>query len=326
MPDRVRLGLLGCGTVGSAVLRALQDDGRLAARYAVAGVAVRDPSRPRACRLDGELVTTSPLAVATAADVDVVIEVLGGHDPARRCVEAALASGKPVVTANKALLASDGADLLACADSHGLPLRFEAAVAGAVPVVRTLAHLARSETFVRLDAVLNGTTTFVLATMAERGVGLAEAVAEAQARGYAEADPARDLDGRDAADKLTVLARVLWGVSLRPSDVCRIGLTGLTAADVAAARAAGEAWQVVASATPACARVELIRLPSDHPLARLDGTDNAVRVQTERAGALTFAGPGAGGEATAAAVLADLDDITSLQATRTTTRAEQVGR
>lgn len=312
MSDRIRLGLLGCGTVGSAVMRAVDSDVRLADRYAATAVAVRDVNAPRACRLDPQLVTTSPLAVASSPDVDVVVEVMGGDDPARSCIEAALAHGKPVVTANKGLLAGHGEDLLAQADAHGVPLRFEAAVAGAVPAVRTLAHLARSETITRLDAVLNGTTTFVLAAMRSRGVTFEEAVAEAQARGYAEADPARDLDGRDAADKLTLLARLLWGVTLRPEQVHRVALTSRTAAGVAAAQADGQAWQVVASATPQCARVELTRLPVDHPLARLGGTDNGIHVEGLRSGGLTFLGPGAGGDATTASILADLDDVASL--------------
>lgn len=309
MARTIRLGLLGCGTVGSAVMRALASDPRLASRYEVAGIAVRDLDAPRDHTVDPALLTTAPLDVATADEVDVVVEVMGGVDPAGKVVEAALSLGKPVVTANKTLLAEHGEALTSLAARQGTALRYEAAVAGAVPAIRTLAQLARTETVHRLEAVLNGTTTFVLAAMATGGLPLEAAIAEAQARGYAEADPSRDLDGRDAADKLTLLARLLWGVSLHPDDICRVGIEGLATHDVMAAREQGEAWQVVATASPRCARVELARLRLDDPFARLTGTDNGIRVHTERSGVLTLLGPGAGGDATAASVLADLDDL-----------------
>jgi homoserine dehydrogenase len=309
MARTIRLGLLGCGTVGSAVMRALTSDPRLTARYEVAGIAVRDLDAQRDRAVDPTLLTTAPLDVATADDVDVVIEVMGGLDPAGKVVEAALSLGKPVVTANKTLLAEHGDRLTRLAAQHGAVLRYEAAVAGAVPAVRTLAQLTRTETVHRLEAVLNGTTTFVLAAMATDDLPLDAAIAQAQAHGYAEADPARDLDGRDAADKLTLLARLLWDVSLHPDDICRVGIDGLGTDDIVSAREQGEAWQVVATASPRCARVELARLRLDDPLARLTGTDNGVRVHTERSGVLTFLGPGAGGDATAASILADLADI-----------------
>ena len=309
MSDPIRLGLLGCGTVGSAVMRATSCDPWLAGRYDVAAVAVRDVASRRDCDVDGRRLTTSPLAVARSPDVDVVVEVMGGHEPARSSIEAALASGKPVVTANKALLATDGPDLLALAARQCVPLRYEAAVAGAIPGVRTLTELARTETVTRLDAVLNGTTTYVLAAMADRGIDLEEAVADAQSQGYAEADPSRDIDGRDAADKLTLLARLLWDVAWGPDVVHRLGITGLTPTDILKARSEGQGWQVVASATPRCAKVEPVRLPLEHPLARLSGTDNAIRVEGQRSGPLTLIGSGAGGDATAASVLADLEHI-----------------
>jgi homoserine dehydrogenase len=309
MARTIRVGLLGCGTVGAAVMRALIGDRRLAARFHVAGVAVRDLAAPRACPVDQRLLSTSPIDVATADDLDVVVEVMGGLDPAAKAVEAALSQGTPVVTANKTLLAEHGDTLHRVAEEHGTSLHYEAAVAGGVPAIRTLAQLARTETVTRLEAVLNGTTTFVLSAMAADGLTLAAAIAEAQARGYAEADPSRDLDGRDAADKLTLLARLLWGVSLQPDDICRVGIEGLTPDDLMAARQLGEAWQVVATGSPRCARVELARLPLDDPLALLKGTDNGVRVHTQRSGALTLIGPGAGGDATAASVLADLADL-----------------
>lgn len=309
MSDRVRLGLLGCGTVGSAIMRAASTDPRLVGRYEVTAIAVRGLTTGRDCDVDPQRLTTSPLAVARSPEVDVVVEVMGGLDPSRSCIEVALTCGKPVVTANKALLATDGPELMSLAERQGVPLRFEAAVAGAIPGVGTLTELARTENVTRIDAVLNGTTTYVLAAMADRGIDFEQALADAQARGYAEADPSRDVDGRDAADKLTLLARLLWDVPLAPSAVHRMGISGLTPADILEARADGLAWQVVASATPRCARVEPIRLPLAHPLARLSGTDNAIRVEGQRSGPLTLVGAGAGGDATAASVLADLEHI-----------------
>ena len=294
------LGLLGCGVVGSAVVRGLQamdSDLRLAA------VAVRDVGKPRACDLAGVAVGGDPLAVVEDPAVDVVVEVMGGVEPARALVERALRLGKPVVTANKALLAAHGPALRACAGA--VPLRYEAAVAGAVPVVRALSALLTADRITKIEGVLNGTTTFVLSRMESAGVTLAEAVAEAQARGYAEADPTRDLDGTDAADKLAVLVQHAFGEPLRSEQVQRLGIDWLEPRHMDGQRR----WRLVATAVRGrCARVEPVPLRAEHPFARLTGPDNAVTVYGERSGPVTLSGAGAGGDATACAVLADLAD------------------
>lgn len=311
--DRHRVGLLGCGSVGSEVARLLVQDPRLRSRFALAAVAVHDAGRARPAWIDPSLLTTDPMTVVSGADVEIVIEVMGGLEPAGAAVTRALDLGRPVVTANKALLAARGRELRALAERCRTVIRYEAAVAAGVPVLAALSEVVRTDQVSRIEAVLNGTSNFVLCEMERSGRTLAEAVVEAQQRGYAEQDPSRDLNGTDAADKLAILAQLAWGSDVTTTDVQRLGIDGLTPDDLARARAAGRTWRLVAAATPnGCLVVEPRQLPVTHRLAQVEGADNVVVATTVNAGRLVFAGPGAGGLPTAAAIVADLVRVSSL--------------
>lgn len=305
-----KVGLLGCGVVGSAVVRALRDpSGSLVDRFRVMRVAVRDPDKPRDCRLRDVEVTTSPLDVAADPDLDVVIEAIGGVEAAGACLRSALSAGTPVVTGNKALLGYHGPELQQLADRHGVALRFEAAVAAAIPAVRTVGGYLAHDRIERIDGILNGTSNYIL-TCADDGVDLDDALAQARARGFAEADATRDLDGRDAADKLAILGQVVWGHDLRTPDVHTTGIDRLDTVDIERERGHGRVWRLIASITEdGRAHVEPRPVAGDHPFAQVRGPDNALNIHATRAGRLFLRGPGAGGNATATAIIADLTDL-----------------
>ncbi|MDQ3953889.1 MAG: homoserine dehydrogenase [Actinomycetota bacterium] len=314
-PPPVNVGLLGCGTVGSAVARKLLDDPALVERAAGAPVrltriAVRDPARPRRVRLPPGILTSDALAVACDLDVDVVVEAIGGTDPARDLVEAAVGDGKSVVTANKELIATHGPRLLAAAEAKGVDLFFEAAVCGAIPIVRSLRDALPATRLRRITGIVNGTANFVLTRMAEHGATFDDALHEARVRGYAEADPAADVTGRDAAAKAVVLATLVTGSA---PVVTRVG-------GIDAATGAGPHTKLVAeidlTARPPCVEVGLRDLPPGHPLAAVTGADNALLVETADGQELFFRGPGAGGEATAVAVLGDVVQAARQRAVR----------
>jgi homoserine dehydrogenase len=301
----VRVALLGCGTVGSEVARLLRDQAddlaaRVGARVELVGVAVRRPHRHPEL---GDLVTTDAPGLVARDDVDVVVEVIGGIEPARTLLLEALKSGKAVVTANKALLAEDGASLAEAADAAGVDLYYEASVAGAIPLLRPLRESLAGDRITRVAGIVNGTTNFILSAMTASGSSYADALDEATRLGYAEADPSSDVDGYDAAYKAAILASLAFH-------------TGVTAADIAAAAGLGFVIKLLAicertpadGATPECisARVHPAMIPEAHPLAAVDGAFNAVFVEAEAAGQLMFYGQGAGGAQTASAVLGDL--------------------
>ncbi len=312
------VAVLGAGNVGAALLGRLRDDGAGIAAQAggplrVVGVAMRDLHKPRP-ELDPSLPRThDALALATSAEVDIVVELLGGTGLAGEVVQAALAAGKAVVTANKALLASQPA-LFDQAAAAGLPLGFEAAVAGAIPVMRALQVSLAGDRVRRIAGIVNGTCNYILTRMADAGLGFDAALAEAQAKGYAEADPSSDVDGEDAAFKLGLLARVGLGVEVAPADIAREGIRGVRAEDIRRAAEVGLVVRLLAIAERVDAgsdgrvdlRVHPTLLPVSHPLASVRGPMNAVWVDAEAAGSLMFYGAGAGGLATASAVLGDL--------------------
>ena len=317
----IGVGLLGCGVVGAAVARGL-DRVVDACAPRLAAVAVRDLSKARECDLGVATVTPDAVSVVDDPGVDIVVEVLGGIEPAASLVRRALALGKPVVTANKAVLGAFGPHLHRCAADLGVPLLFEGAVAGGVPVIRGLSGLARADEFVKIEAVLNGTTTFVLSYVEQTGATFAEALAEARRLGFAEADSTRDMDGSDAADKLAVLVQYLFGQPLLESGVHRVGIDVLSRDDVLAAP--DRRWRLVATAVrDRCARVEPVALRADHPFATLQGVSNAITVTGLRSGPVTFIGAGAGGDATACSVIADILFAADWVST---TRRETVGR
>ncbi len=316
----VRVGVLGCGTVGSAFVGLLARQAetvraRTGIALEVAAIAVRDPDRVRP-GIDPTLLTDDPAAVVADPTIDVVVEVMGGIDDTRALVLAALAAGKPVVTANKALLAVSGAELFAAADAAGVDLLFEPAVAGGIPLVRPLRESLLAEPVDLVVGIVNGTTNYILTRMTEAGVGYADALAEAQSLGYAEADPTADVGGHDAAAKIAILASIAFGVALTSDDVDVEGITSVTARDIAFAARHGFVLKLLAVAerletvdgVRQSVRVHPTLVPVDHPLAAVRGSFNAVFVHGGAVGDLMFYGPGAGGDPTASAVLGDVVD------------------
>jgi homoserine dehydrogenase len=311
----VRVALLGCGTVGSEVVRLLHEQAadltaRIGAPLELAGIAVRRPARHP--DVPAGLLTTDAEALVDRPDVDVVVEVIGGIEPARTLLLSAMKAGKSVVTANKALLAEDGATLHAAARDAGVDLYYEASVAGAIPLLRPLRESLAGDRINRVLGIVNGTTNFVLSRMDSTGAGFAEALAEATALGYAEADPTADVDGFDAAAKAAILAGLAFHTRVTAADVYREGISGVTAADVASAQAMGCTVKLLAICERDAAdesigvRVHPAMIPRTHPLAGVGDAFNAVYVEAHAAGQLMFYGRGAGGAPTASAVLGDL--------------------
>lgn len=312
------IAVLGLGNVGSEVVRLLgahADDltARVGAKLELRGVAVRSLDRDRG--IPRELLTTDAAVLVERGDVDIVVEVIGGIEPARTLILSALKSGKSVVTANKALLADYTGELAAVADASDLDLYFEASVAGAIPVVRPLMQSLAGDRVQRVLGIVNGTTNFILSAMAATGADYAETLAEAGRLGYAEADPTADVEGYDAAAKAAILASLAFHTRVKASDVHREGITGITAADHASAKdldctikllAICERLVDVDGTERVSARVYPALLPNEHPLASVNGAFNAVVVEADAAGRLMFYGQGAGGAPTASAVLGDL--------------------
>ncbi|MBD0293412.1 MAG: homoserine dehydrogenase [Jiangellaceae bacterium] len=314
----VRVALLGCGNVGAQVARLLTAHAedlaaRVGAPLELVGVAVRRLDLDRsATGLDSRLFTTDPLRLATRADVDIVVELIGGVEPARTLVLAAMEQGAAVVTANKTLLAEDGATLHAAAEKFGVDLYYEAAVGGAIPLLRPLRESLAGDRIRRVLGIVNGTTNYVLDRMDTSGAEFADALAEAQLRGLAEADPTADLEGFDAAAKAAILASIAFHTPVVTADVHREGIGQVTAADVTGARDIGAVVKLLAICELADdersvgVRVHPAMVPREHPLASVHGPYNAVFVESDAAGQLMFYGPGAGGTPSASAVLGDL--------------------
>ncbi|MBW3555955.1 MAG: homoserine dehydrogenase [Actinobacteria bacterium] len=313
----MRVGLLGCGNVGAGLVRLLTDDpeelaARSGVRLELVRVAVRSLARERRVTLPEDVVTTDAEAVVTDPDVDVVVEVIGGIEPARGLVLAALKAGKPVVTANKELLANVGAELFEAAAAAGVDLLFEASVGGGIPLIRPLRESLAGERITRVLGIVNGTTNYILTRMTEAGAAYADALAEAQSLGYAERDPTADVEGFDAGAKAAILATIAFGVRVVAGDVYREGISGVTAADIAYAARMGYVVKLLAIAErvgdEVAVRVHPTMLPVTHPLAAVRESFNAVFIEGEAVGELMLYGRGAGGLPTASAVLGDLID------------------
>ena len=314
----LKVALLGCGNVGAQVARILIDDAemlaaRAGARLELAGIAVRNVDAPREADLPHELFTTD--ADALVKDADLVIELMGGIEPARTLILAAMRNGACVVTGNKALVAKDGPTLHEEADKAGVQLSYEAAVAGAIPILRPIRDSLSGDRITRVLGIVNGTTNFILDQMDTTGAQFADALAEAQRLGYAEADPTADVEGHDAASKAAILASLSFHTRFALEDVYCEGISSVTAADIAAAKEAGFVIKLLAiaekltdpkSAEGVSVRVHPTLLPREHPLAAVHGAFNAVFIEAENAGELMFYGQGAGGKPTASAVMGDL--------------------
>jgi homoserine dehydrogenase len=317
----VRIGLLGCGNVGAPfvnLVEARRDDvvRRTGLRLEVTRVAVRSLSRERPVELADGVLTLDAASVVDDPEVDVVVELIGGIEPARELILTALKSGKPVVTGNKELLANHGAELYAAADVSGVDMLFEAAVAGGVPILRPLRESLAGEHITRVMGIVNGTTNFILTRMSEEGSSYAEALAEAQGLGYAERDPTADVEGYDAGAKAAIIASIAFGARVVAGDVDHEGIAGITASDIAFADRLGYVIKLLAVAErtdgpdgpEVGVRVHPAMVPADHPLASVRDSFNAVFVEGAAVGDLMFYGRGAGGDPTASAVLGDLID------------------
>ena len=314
----LKVALLGCGNVGAQVARILLDDAgalapRTGAHLELAGIAVRDLDAERDVELPRELFTTD--AETLVKDADLVIELMGGLEPARSLILSAIQNGASVVTGNKALLAADGPTLYEEADRAGVELSYEAAVAGAIPILRSIRDSLSGDRITRVLGIVNGTTNFILDQMDSTGAQFADALAEAQRLGYAEADPTADVEGLDAAAKAAILASLSFHTRFDLANVPCEGITGVSAADIAAAKEAGFVIKLLAIAEKltdaegndgVSVRVHPTLLPREHPLAAVRGAFNAVFIEAENAGELMFYGQGAGGTPTASAVLGDL--------------------
>ena len=314
MTTTVGIGLLGCGTVGASVADRLQRErARLEQRagvpYRLHGIAIRDCTKRRPASLERELFTTAARAVVEDPRVDLVVELIGGLDDAADLVERALRRGRHVVTGNKDLIATAGPRLRALAESAGVALRYDAAVGGALPVLRVLDEALAGDEIRSVSGVLNGTCTAILSAM-EGGSSFAGALAQAQREGYAEADPRSDVDGLDAAHKLAIIAQTAFGVPLLSSQIRTKGIGGITHSEVARALSQGMRIRLVASAerTAEELRTEVapVLLPDQHEFAQTRGVENVVRIDARDAGSLLLRGDGAGGAATASSVLGDI--------------------
>jgi homoserine dehydrogenase len=321
----LRVAVLGAGTVGREVVRALLDHPeRLCAAdgapLVLAGVACRDLERARRSGIPAELLTDAPAHLVADPETDVIVELMGGDEPARTLIAAALSAGKPVVTANKHVIAHHGSALEAVARRGDVALRFEAAVAGGIPVLGVLAADLAANEIRRVRGIVNGTTNFILSAMGDGGRGYADVLADAQARGYAEADPTGDVEGDDAVNKLVILARLAFGRWLEPSAVSRRppavlgigapGITGVTDQVVAAAARLGLTIKLLATARrlddELLAGVIPTAVRSGSQFGQTGGVLNRVEIDAEPLGAISLSGPGAGGAATSSAVLGDL--------------------
>lgn len=313
MADPIKVAVLGAGTVGSQVVRLLTEQHselahRIGAPLEVIGVAVRDPKRSRH-GIAAELLTTDAHALVEAADI--VIEVMGGIQPAKELILKAIASGASVVTANKALLARDGSELVLAAQQAGVDLYFEASVAGAIPLLRPIRESLAGDKVNRVMGIVNGTTNYILSKMETEHAAYEDALAQAQELGYAEADPTADVEGHDAAAKAAILASLAFHTKITIDDVFCEGITKVTAADIAAAESMGFVVKLLAVAErmgdqAVVVRVHPTMVPKSHPLANVRDAFNAVFIEAESAGELMFFGRGAGGAPTASAVLGDV--------------------
>jgi homoserine dehydrogenase len=318
MGDAVRVGLLGCGNVGAAVARMLHENaeeiGRRAGRpIEVSRVAVRDVGKDRSVPLAASVFTDDPADVVRDPAVDLVVEVMGGLEPARSLLLGAFEAGKPAVTANKELLAAGGKELFDAAAKAGVELLYEAAVGGGIPLIRPLREHLAGDRILRFMGIVNGTTNYILTRMTEDGATLEDAVAEAQALGFAEQDPSADVGGFDAAAKAAILATIAYDVPVGSADVYREGIEAVSATDIRFARQLGYVVKLLAIAEAVdgevSVRVYPAMIPADHPLASVRESFNAVFIEGERVGPLMLYGRGAGGDPTATSVVGDIIDI-----------------
>ena len=311
----IRIGLLGCGNVGKALVGLIASQreailSRTGLNLTIQAIAVQNPEKHQELGALADRITTRAHDVVVSDDVDLVVEVIGGVEPSKELIEAALRSGKPVITANKELLAKHGPELFEQADQGNLDLLFEAAVAGGIPLMRALRESLKGEPISRVMGIVNGTTNYVLSQMTETGMSYGDALAEGQSAGFAESDPSADVEGQDAASKAAIIAMVAFGARLGLSDVTYEGITQISAEDIDFAKRFGHTIKLLAIAEhdngEVAVRVHPAMVPDHHPLASVRDSFNAVFVEGEAVGDLMLYGRGAGGSPTASAVLGDI--------------------
>jgi homoserine dehydrogenase len=311
----LQIGMLGCGNVGVEVARLLTSDSgdfkaRAGAELELVKIAVKDMEKARP-GIAKKLLTSDSDSIVNDADIEIIIEVMGGIEPARKLLLTAMKNGKSVITANKALLAKHGAELYDAASANGVDLYYEASVGGAIPILRPLRDSIVGDHVTRIMGIVNGTTNYILTKMDENGSAFADVLKEAQALGYAEADPTADIEGHDAAAKAAILAGLAFHSRVSVDDVFCEGISGITATDISVAKAIDHVIKLLAIAeltsdNKISVRVHPTLIPRAHPLASVRNAFNAVFVEAESAGELMFYGRGAGGEPTASAILGDL--------------------
>ncbi|MEN0097483.1 homoserine dehydrogenase [Brucella pseudogrignonensis] len=319
MSDALRIGVAGLGTVGASVLRILRDKAEMLTRQCgkqvtVTAVSARDRTRDRGVDLDGIEWFDDPIELAKSANIDVFVELIGGDEgAARSAVEAALRAGRHVVTANKALLAKHGVALAKIAEDKGVLLNFEAAVAGGIPVIKAMRESLTGNTVSRVYGIMNGTCNYILTRMWEEGISFEDCLADAQRLGYAEADPTFDIEGNDTAHKLALLTSLAFGTQIAADDIYLEGISNISLADIRAADELGYRIKLLGVAqktdTGIEQRVHPTMVPTSSVIAQVHGVTNAVAIETDLLGELLLSGPGAGGNATASAVIGDLADI-----------------
>ncbi|APY14618.1 homoserine dehydrogenase [Brucella sp. 6810] len=319
MSDALRIGVVGLGTVGASVLRILRDKSEMLTRQCgkpvtVTAVSARDRNRDRGIDLSGIAWFDDPVELAKSAEIDLFIELIGGEDgPAKASVEAALRAGRHVVTANKALLARHGVALARIAEEKGVLLNFEAAVAGGIPVIKAMRESLTGNTVSRVYGIMNGTCNYILTRMWEEGISFESCLKDAQRLGYAEADPTFDIEGNDTAHKLALLTSLAFGTQIAADDIYLEGISNISLADIRAADELGYRIKLLGVAqktdTGIEQRVHPTMVPTSSVIAQVHGVTNAVAIETDLLGELLLSGPGAGGNATASAVIGDVADI-----------------
>lgn len=327
--EPVRVGVLGLGTVGSGTITVLSRNSeeisrRAGRRIEVVQATARDLNKKRSCPIDGIELVADAEKIVTNPKIDVVVELMGGYEPARTLVLKAIAAGKHVVTANKALIAQHGNEIFRAAQDRGVMVAFEAAVAGGIPIIKAIREGLAANRIEWIAGIINGTTNFILTEMRDRGADFADVLKEAQRLGYAEADPSFDVDGIDTAHKLTILSAIAFGIPLKFKDAYIEGITKITRADVAFAEALGYRLKLLGIARRDKNGIELrvhpTLIPERRLLANVDGAMNAVLVKGDAVGPTLFYGAGAGAEPTASAVVADLVDVVRTLTTDPTNR------
>ncbi|OYR22675.1 homoserine dehydrogenase [Brucella thiophenivorans] len=319
MSDALRIGVAGLGTVGASVLRILRDKSEMLTRQCgkrvtVTAVSARDRSRDRGVDLSGIEWFDDPVELAKSANIDVFVELIGGDEgSAKASVEAALRASRHVVTANKALLAKHGVQLAKIAEEKGVLLNLEAAVAGGIPVIKAMRESLTGNTVSRVYGIMNGTCNYILTRMWEEGISFEDCLADAQRLGYAEADPTFDIEGNDTAHKLALLTSLAFGTQIAADDIYLEGISNISLADIRAADELGYRIKLLGVAqktdTGIEQRVHPTMVPTSSVIAQVHGVTNAVAIETDLLGELLLSGPGAGGNATASAVIGDIADI-----------------